>query len=63
MWGKGVGMRNRRAPARIGLGVLFTVSVSVIIFSRFNILRKIASTELVVAVIVFPSLQPSFLVL
>lgn len=59
----GEGMRDRRAPARIDLGALFAVSVSAIMFSRYNILRKIASTELVVAVIVFPSLQPFFLVL
>ena len=57
------GMRDRGGPARIDLGALFTVSVSVIIFTRYNILEKIASTELVVAVIVLPSLQPFFLVL
>ena len=61
--GKCEGMRKRRGPARIGLGDFFAVSVSAIMFSRYNILRKIASTELVVAVIVLPSLQPFFLVL
>lgn len=53
----------RCAPARIAQASRFTVSVSAIMFSRYNILRKIASTELVVAVIVLPSLQPFFLVL
>ena len=56
-------MRDRGGPARIAQASRFTVSVSAIMFSRYNILRKIASTELVVAVIVFPSLQPFFLVL
>lgn len=63
MWEKTEECGMRCGPARINLGALFTVSVSVIIFTRYNILRKIASTELVVAVIVLPSLQPFFLVL
>ena len=56
-------MRERCGPVRIAQASRFAVSVSAIMFSRYNIFRKIASTELVVAVIVLSSLQPFFLVL